>query len=79
MQTSMSLQEKSPGFLPASVSVRLLLGLRLQAHAGVPVVAAQREVCGAGGVGAQPLRGPGAALHHPPQTRLPQEQLELRR
>lgn len=69
-------QKEGSGFLPASLSVGLLLGLRLQTHAGLLVGPAEREVRGAGSW-SLPVQWSGAALHHSHQTQLVQKQLEL--
>lgn len=70
------LQEEGSGFLPARLSVRLLLSICIQTHAGIIVHPAEWEVCGAG-PRSLPLLWSGSALHHPHQTQLLQEQLEL--
>lgn len=73
-------QEEGAGFLSASLPVRILLCLCIQANALCPVLPAQRQVHRAGaGAGAERdlhlLRPP---RHHSHQTEQPQEQLELR-
>lgn len=70
------LQKEGSGLLPACLSVRLLLSICLQANASISVQPAEWEVCGAG-PWSLPLLWSGAALHHPHQTQLVQEQLEL--
>lgn len=72
------LQKEGSGLLPACLSVRLLLSICLQTHASVIVQPTEWEVCGAD-PRSLPLLWIGAALHHPHQTQLLQEQLELRR
>lgn len=71
------LQKEGFGLLPACLSVRLLLSLCLQTHASIPVKPAKWEVCRAGSW-SLPVFWSGAAFHHPDQTKLLQEQLELR-
>lgn len=72
------LQKEGSGFLPACLSVRLLLSICLQTHASILVQPTEWEMCGAGPWSLPVLRC-GAARHHPHQTQLMQEQLELRR
>lgn len=71
-------QEEGSGFLPACLSVGLLLSVRLQTHASVIVQPVEWEVRRAGDE-PLPVFGRGAALHHPHQAQHLQEQLELRR
>lgn len=71
-------QEEGSGFLPACLSVRLLLSVRLQTHASVHVQPVGWEVRRAGSQPLPVLRR-GAALHHSHQAQHLQEQLELRR
>lgn len=72
------LQKEGFGFLPACLSVRQLLSVCLQTHASIIVQPTEWQVCGAR-PRSLPLLRSGAALHHPHQTQLLQEQLELRR
>lgn len=69
-------QEEGSGFLPACLSVGLLLSVCLQTHASVHVQPVGWEVRRAGSQPLPVLRR-GAALHHSHQAQHLQEQLEL--
>lgn len=71
------LQKEGSGFLPASLSVRLLLSIRLQAHAGVLVQRTEWKVRGAGSRSLL-VHWSRSSLHYSHQTQLMQKQLEFR-